>query len=375
MKLFEPEDARECARALLAWFETAMRPLPWRKSYHPYEVWISEVMLQQTQMERGVRYFQRWMERFPDVAAVAAAPEEDILHAWEGLGYYRRARFVQAAAKAMMERHGGNIPDDEKALAALPGLGPYTVAAILSIAFNRDTLCVDANVERVFARLLDLNESPRRKNAARIIREQAMLVLPRGRARLYNQALMELGALICGKAPGCPECPVSRFCESRRRGVERERPVLTEKAATIDVSGAYGVLVREGRAFLVKRPEGGLWGGLWEFPGTLRAPGEAPESAVRRVFHEGFGIRIVVAAPLGSIRHNYTNHRLEAAFFRVDCEEEDWKVLLESGKGTALPLADIRTVAMPAHHRKLAARYFEKKGRITAEQFSLIKSC
>ena len=352
-----------------------MRPLPWRKNYRPYEVWISEVMLQQTQMERGVRYFQRWMERFPDVAAVAAAPEEDILQAWEGLGYYRRARFVQAAAKVMMERHNGNVPDSEKALAALPGLGSYTVAAILSIAFNQDVLCVDANVERVCSRLLDLDEAPRRKKAARIIAEQAMRVLPRGNARLYNQALMELGALVCGKAPRCTECPVLQFCESRRRGVERERPVPEEKAATVDVRGAYGVLVRNNRVFLAKRPKHGLWGGLWEFPGAVCATGESPELAVKRVFRDNFKVHVNIVTPLGTVRHSYTNHKLEAAFFRVECTAEEWEYLLAHGEGTALLPADISNVAMPAHHRKLAARYFEKKGRGATEQHSLITGC
>lgn len=160
MKLFDNNEAPQCAAALLDWFAHAMRPLPWRTTYHPYEVWISEIMLQQTQMERGVRYFQNWMERFPDIAAVAAASEEDILHAWEGLGYYRRARFIQKAANIIMEQYGGKLPDTPEALGSLPGLGDYTVAAILSIAFNQDVLCIDANVERVFARLLNLEESP-----------------------------------------------------------------------------------------------------------------------------------------------------------------------------------------------------------------------
>lgn len=352
-----------------------MRPLPWRKNYRPYEVWISEVMLQQTQMERGVRYFQRWMERFPDVAAVAAAPEEDILHAWEGLGYYRRARFVQAAAKVMMERHNGNVPDNEKDLAALPGLGSYTVAAILSIAFNQDVLCVDANVERVFSRLLDLDEPPQRKKAARIIAEQAMQILPRGKARLYNQALMELGALVCGKAPRCRECPVLPFCESRRRGVERERPAPEEKAATVEVRGAYGVLIRDNRVFLAKRPKQGLWGGLWEFPGAECTAGESPELTIRRVFRDNFKVNVNIVVPLGTVRHNYTNHKLKAAFFRVECTAEEWECLLAHEEGTVLLPADIGSVAMPAHHRKLAARYFEKKGRVAVEQHSLIAGC
>ena len=160
MKHMSPADEKAIARALLEWFRRFMRPLPWRRTYAPYEVWISEVMLQQTQMERGVGYFLRWMERFPDVSAVAAASDEDILNAWEGLGYYRRARFLHAAAKVMCERHGGRVPSEPEALAALPGLGAYTVAAIRGIAFNQDVVVVDANVERVFTRLLNIDVPP-----------------------------------------------------------------------------------------------------------------------------------------------------------------------------------------------------------------------
>lgn len=365
MKEISSREGSILARKLLAWFDANRRPLPWRTRYAPYEVWISEVMLQQTRMERGVGYFLRWMARFPDVAAVAAASEEEILHAWEGLGYYRRARFLHAAAKAMVERHRGQIPEDPDALAALPGIGAYTVAAIRGIAFQHDVVVVDANVERVFSRLLDLDVPPRRGRAASIIRDAATCLLPPGHAREYNQALMEFGALICGKTPRCSCCPISDHCESRRRGVERQRPVPEKKAATVEVTSGHGLLILQNRVLTRKRPDEGLWAGLWEFPGGEIMGAASPEQAALKAFDElcpEFG-PVRITAALGAIRHSYTNHRLTAHFYRLISEttksDEQLAALLNSRPD--LRLTECRKVgelAMPAHHRKLADRYF-----------------
>jgi A/G-specific adenine glycosylase len=359
---FSGNEAPGLVPSLLAWFRLNKRPFPWRRSYHPYEVWISEVMLQQTRAERGVEYFLRWMRRFPDVASVAAASEDDILHAWEGLGYYRRARCLHAAARLIQERHQGNVPSGADELSALPGLGAYTVAAVRGIAFGQDVAAVDANVDRIFCRLLNLDLPPGNREAARRIREQAQLLLPPGQAREYNEALMELGALLCGKTPRCGLCPLPAHCVSRRLGLERERPVRKEKEPVFPVLAGYGVLVEQGRTLLCRRPVSGLWGGLWEFPGGEAAAGENPARAARRVFAERLGIAVRVETMLCTLQHSYTNHRLTAHFFRVS----------RDGRGEApfspapLPnsqmlLADgrqVRELGMPAHHRKLADRYF-----------------
>jgi A/G-specific adenine glycosylase len=353
------EEAPDIAASLLAWFEASKRPLPGRRSYLPYEIWISEVMLQQTRMDRGVEYFLRWMARFPDVAAVASAAEDDILHAWEGLGYYRRARCLHAAARIIQERHQGRIPSGADELSALPGLGAYTVAAIRGIAFRQDVVAVDANVERVFCRLLNLDLPPENRETARRIREQARLLLPSGKAREYNEALMELGALVCGKIPLCGRCPLSSRCASRRLGLERERPVRGKKELFLPVLAGYGVLVEQGRALLCRRPDSGLWGGLWEFPGGEAAAGETPARAVRRVFSERLGISVRVEAKLCILRHSYTNHRLTAHFFRVIRDDHGREEPLPPENG-ALLLAggrQLRNLAMPAHHRKLADKY------------------
>jgi len=359
---WNPGEEKTLSHALLEWFEEHGRPLPWRKSYHPYEVWISEVMLQQTQMERGVGYFLRWMKRFPDVAAVAAASEEDILHTWEGLGYYRRARFLHAAAKVMVAQHNGHIPQDPDALAALPGLGTYTVAAIRAVAFEHDVVVVDANVERVFSRLLDLDLPPRKKQGAAIIREAALRLLPPGQARAYNQALMELGALVCGKSPRCDICPVSACCVSHRRGVERLRPVQEKKPETILVTSGHGLLVINGRVLLRKRSGQGLWAGLWEFPGTQTEEGEDPRQAALRGFIL-LGIKAVIpegCSCAGKVRHSYTNHRLTAHFYTVEVSEYPQAAIILDGRDDLqlVNIAELGEVAMPAHHRKLASRFF-----------------
>ena len=301
---------RELAETLLGWFETNKRNLPWRLTYAPYEVWISEVMLQQTQMERAAAYFERWMERFPTLRSLAEAGEDDVLKAWEGLGYYSRAKNLLKAARIVMRNHGGELPDNKAALLALPGVGEYTAGAVLSIAHNRPVAAVDANVERVFARLFDVGAPVKSIVAAAFIRRMADALIPEGRARDFNQALMELGALVCSKKPRCPECPVFRFCQARHLGITGERPVPGRKTNYSALEIVTGVLVHNGRYFLQKRLDSGVWPGLWEFPGGRLEAGETPEQAVVREFAEETEFPVKVAEHLGLVRHAYTRYKI-----------------------------------------------------------------
>lgn len=369
--IFSQSDVEAAADALIAWFAAHKRPLPWRVRYTPYEVWISEVMLQQTQMERGVAYFQRWMKRFPSVTAVAEAPEEEILRYWEGLGYYRRARFLHQAAKAMVEKHGGQIPATLEELSALPGLGEYTVAAILGIAYEKDIVTIDANVERVFSRLLNIDTPVKKRPAATLIRQEARRFLPAGQARAYNQALMELGALVCGKSPQCALCPLAAWCVSHKLGLERERPVVEKKSAVIPVSSVHGILLCEKHVLLLQRPSEGLWGNMWEFPGAVVEKLPLQETLLQAFGR--LGITVDIIAPLGEVRHNYTKHRLTAHFFRVESEltKKDISALLGEVPHRFVLWNETEGLAMPAHHRKMAERYFLRKTRPTAEQLSL----
>ena len=354
--------------ALLRWFADHGRDLPWRGTYTPYDVWISEIMLQQTQMERGVSYFRRWMKRFPDLASLAAASEEDVLHAWEGLGYYSRARNLLAAARRIRDAHGGIFPRELADIAALPGVGPYTTAAIASIAFEQPVACVDANVERVIARVFDVDAPVKNKDAAARIAALAREWLPPAQARAHNQAMMELGALICGRKPRCEACPLADFCLSRHLGIVHERPVPGRKADTVLLDVVTGVLRHEGRVFVQKRCDRGAWGGLWEFPGGRVEPGEEPRQAVVREHHEETGFAVQVSEEYGIIRHGYTTYRVTLHCFGVALTAADGPkdadglpvppVLTAASAYRWVSPRELQALAMPAAHRKLADRLF-----------------
>lgn len=362
-------DINALQRRLLDWFAREQRPLPWRKNYAPYAVWVSEVMLQQTQMERAVAYFLRWMEAFPDIATLAAAGEEQVLKYWEGLGYYSRARNLHRAARLLVAEHHGRLPRTEAELRKLPGIGPYTAAAVASLAFNQDVPVVDANVERVFARLFDLDGPVKLPPARDRISELACALLPRGRARDFNQGLMELGALVCSKKPRCETCPLSEHCESLRLGIAEERPVPARAKDIIPIEVATGLLVHKGRILVQKRPLGGAWPGLWEFPGGRVEPGESPEAAVVRELQEETGLATRITESLGLIRHAYTTYRVRLHCFALALEAEDGgapNAALHAATANrwALP-KELEALALPAGHRKLADKllaqgYFEQ---------------
>lgn len=339
---------------LLDWFAANARPLPWRARYEPYAVWISEVMLQQTQMERGVAYFLRWMERFPDVRALAEASEEEILKQWEGLGYYNRARNLRKAALRVVEEWGGSLPRSLDALRALPGVGDYTAAAIASIAYNEDVPVVDANVERVLARVFDLDSPVKESPARERVRELAAGLLPPGRSRDFNQALMELGALVCAKKPRCERCPLAEQCESRRLEITDERPVPGKSKDIVTLNVVTGVLVRQGRVFIQKRLPQGAWPGLWEFPGGRIEPGETPEQALVRELREELDFRVAPAGLIEVIKHGYTRYRvtLHCFFCLQTADVPDPKLSAATDFRWAAP-EELDAYAFPAGHRKL----------------------
>ena len=364
---------RQFARLLVAWFRKSMRPLPWRGDYAPYAVWISEVMLQQTQMERGVQYFRRWMERFPSIAHVAEATEEEILKAWEGLGYYARARKLHAAAKCVMTEHGGVFPEDIQAIRALPGIGPYTAGAIASLAFNQPLAAVDANVTRVFARLLDIDAHIGRSGVADYIRRHVELAMPRSNAREYNQALMELGALVCGKTPRCGICPVAGFCEAKRLGTALSRPVTGKKTVYAHLEMATGIVARQGRTLIQKRLPYGVWAGLWEFPGGCLEEGETPEACVVREFWEETELSVRVEKKIAVLRHAYTTCRVTMhAYF---CSMEDsahMPILHSAAEFLWVTPAELARFTFPAGHRKLL-EFLDKEKWHSARTYGLEK--
>lgn len=323
-----PSDARFFVDRLTGWFRETNRDLPWRRTYDPYHVWISEIMLQQTQMERGVAYFLRWVARFPTVLEVAEASEDDILFHWQGLGYYARARNLHKAAKEIVEKYSGTVPADHATLLTLPGIGPYTAAAVASIAGNQDVVVVDANVNRIFARIYDIDEPVKAGGIQKRIRQLATEMLPTGKARVFNQALMDFGGMVCTpKAPRCSNCIVQRLCRSYQHDTVSMRPVLKPPRQTVCVRRVAGVIVCEGKIFLQKRDHSAVWGGLWEFPGG-EAAGEqmgGKELDLVSEVKSDTGLHIIKDDFLVEVQHQYTHHKVTLRSYLCRLKDEERK--------------------------------------------------
>ncbi len=296
---------------LLAWFQDNRRSLPWRDDPQPYAVWVSEIMLQQTRVETVLPYFERWMRRFPSIRDLAEASQQDVLNQWEGLGYYSRARNLHRAARLVMEDYGGQLPGDVRTLRKLPGIGRYTAGAIASIAFGQDEPLVDGNVRRVLSRLHNLDIPADSPEGQRRLWALAEASLPAGNAGDYNQALMELGSQVCKPVnPDCESCPLASLCLVRQMGLQAERPVLKGREKTPHYVVTAAVIRRNGTVLIAQRPEDGLLGGMWEFPGGKLEAGEDLRSCLVREIREELGARVEVGALMGTYRHAYTHFRV-----------------------------------------------------------------
>lgn len=303
-------------RRLLAWFDRHQRDLPWRRDRDPYRIWVSEVMLQQTQVATVLRFFEPFLEAFPTIAALAAADEQEVLRHWEGLGYYRRARDLHRAARALAALHGGRFPDDLDSLRDIPGMGRYTRGAILSQAFDRRVPILEANSRRVLARVLGLRDDPTRGPGERWLWQAAETLLPRRCVGDFNQALMELGALVCTPArPRCEACPLASLCTARRLGLQEVIPARGARPTSVPVREAAVVVFRRGRVFLVQRPAQGRWANLWEFPHDQLRPGESHEAAAARLLPELTHIRAIVGPELLTLRHTIMHYRVALVCF------------------------------------------------------------
>jgi A/G-specific adenine glycosylase len=314
-------DRGDVSRALLAFYDRERRDLPWRRQPSPYRTLVSELMLQQTGVSTVIPYFERFVARFPDFAALAAASEAEVLALWSGLGYYARGRNLHRVAQVVVKEHGGQLPRDEAALRALPGIGPYTAAAIAAIAFDIPALALDGNVARVLARLFDEREPIDRPAVRESLRENGRALVPRRRAGDFAQALMELGALVCvpTASPRCLICPLARVCQARAAGVAGQLPARLPKRPKRVVRLACAAVVRRGRVLLVERPPRTLLAGTWALPAA-----EVPERAdpavhaARGLTELGLAVGEASARELGSIRHVFTHRDVTAHVFRVD---------------------------------------------------------
>lgn len=296
------------ADQLLAWYRGRDRDVPWREERDPYRVWVAEVMAQQTRMATVRDYYPGFLERFPDVEALAAADQEEVLKAWEGLGYYGRARRLHRAAREVVERYSGELPREAGALRELPGIGPYTAGAVASIVFGQAVPAVDGNARRVLCRLFDL-EDPSRSDLERAARE--LLEAAPGDPGDLNQALMDLGGEVCAaRSPSCESCPVACCCLALRRGTVELRPRPRSRGEVPHRRVAVGLVWEADRLLVQRRPPEGLLGGLWEFPGGKVEEGEEPAEAVRRELREELEIEVEVGEPLERVRHAYSHFRV-----------------------------------------------------------------
>jgi A/G-specific adenine glycosylase len=332
--------------ALVCWYESRKRDLPWRKTRDPYAIWVSEVMLQQTQVKTVLGYYERWMQRFPSLTALASADEADVLHVWQGLGYYSRARRLLAGARAVTNLHAGKLPRDVPALLALPGIGPYSAGAIASIAFGLPEPIVDGNVVRVLCRLFALEGDPARAPLKKELWRLARELVPSDRPSAFNQSLMELGATLCTPtSPRCPECPVAKQCRALALGVERELPRLAKRKAPTAVATA-AAYVRRGDAVLLRQmPNDALrWAGLWVLPFAELSRTEKAAAAAARALAE-IGVKATANATLREVRHTITRFRLTLSV--VAC------TLAPRTGATLFTREQIEKLALPSVHARI----------------------
>jgi A/G-specific adenine glycosylase len=302
--------ARAFRGPLLRWFRGGARDLPWRRTRDPYRILVAEFLLQQTRVDQALPFYHRFLARFPDLPSLARAPEGSVLKAWEGAGYYARARHLRELARTVVKEHGGVLPDRVDRLRELPGVGEYTARAVAAIAFHRRVVAVDANVRRVLTRVL---------YPAPLEDARAEALLGRADPRAFNEGLMELGQRVCtARDPRCPRCPVRVACGAYRELSDPGRvPRRTPRPARPRVRAAVGLLFRDGRFLVQRRAPRGLLGGLWEFPGGKVERGEAPARAVRREFLEETGLRVKVLRALGVLEHDYSHFHVSLHVFAL----------------------------------------------------------
>ena len=355
-------DARHRAafgEALPAWFDRARRVVSWREAgadgqRDPYRVWLAETMLQQTRVDTATPYFERFVAAYPTVGALAAAPLDDVLVLWEGLGYYSRARNLHAAARLVASEHGGQIPRTAEAFGALPGVGPYTTAAVLSLAFGVPLAVLDGNVIRVVARVFAVPDDARAPATRAALQRLATRLLDTNRPGRWNEAVMELGATICTpKRPACPVCPINGVCAAFAAGTPEAFPVVSARKKVPEATVAVAIITDDaGRVLLQRRPESVMLGGLWEFPGGKVEPGETPEAACAREVREELGVEVTVGREAAVVTHTYSHLRVRIHAFRCRIASGEPRTVTGEPMRWLAPDA-LESVAVPRASRKI----------------------
>ncbi|WP_407272351.1 A/G-specific adenine glycosylase [Radiobacillus sp. PE A8.2] len=334
---------------LVRWFDEEKRDLPWRQNKDPYRVWISEIMLQQTKVDTVIPYFERFIEKFPTLDRLAAADEQEVLKAWEGLGYYSRARNLQHAVREVVSTYNSKVPNNPEQLGTLKGVGPYTKGAILSIAYGLPEPAVDGNVMRVLARILHIEEDISKQSVRRLVEECVKQIISEGKASEFNQGLMELGALICTpKAPSCMHCPVQAHCRAYEAGTEKTLPIKAKakKQKSLDY---FSLVIKDNQDnyLIEKRPSEGLLANMWQFPMVSKS--DANATKLTEWFLENYGIKLVLKDTLTEIKHVFSH-----VIWHIDVlEAEVLDGELKKELATFVPQATFAEYPFPVPHLKI----------------------
>ncbi|MCS7014391.1 MAG: A/G-specific adenine glycosylase [Chloroherpetonaceae bacterium] len=301
----------DISKSLIDWFQRSKRDLPWRRTKNPYHIWVSEVMLQQTQVATVIPYYHRFLERFPTIQALAEADSNELMKVWEGLGYYARARHLQAAARQILSEYGGQLPTTRAALRRLKGFGDYTSASVASLAFGEDCLALDGNALRVFSRLFGIREDIRQRATRLKIESLAQPLLPKGQAGIFNEAVMELGATVCTpKLPHCGHCPLQTACYAFQHRLTDTIPYKSSRSKAPHYHIAVGVVHRDGKVLIARRKAEGFLGNLWEFPGGKLQSGETLASCCQREIREETSLEVSVGEKFAEVKHAYTHFKI-----------------------------------------------------------------
>jgi A/G-specific adenine glycosylase len=302
---------KQIVRRLSAWYDRHARKLPWRETSDPYRIWISEIMLQQTQVDTVIPYYHRFLENFPDVETLAKAPLEDVLKAWENLGYYSRARHLHDAAKIVISDFGGRIPDTFESIRKLPGIGPYSAGAVLSIAYGLSYPAVDGNIRRILCRLFAIQKFVDDAREQKELFALAASLVPAKNPGNFNQALMDLGAGICKpKNPACPDCPIAPICLAQKNALQEKLPLVRKPRLIPHKQSVCAVIENDkGQMLMVQRPPKGLLASLWKLPGGFVTDTEQIQTALKHRVREELEISIHPEKKLASVQHTYTHFR------------------------------------------------------------------
>ncbi|WP_235576126.1 A/G-specific adenine glycosylase [Rossellomorea vietnamensis] len=352
LKHLQTINREEFQKDLISWFSREQRDLPWRNDQDPYKVWVSEIMLQQTRVDTVIPYFNRFIEKFPTIDALASADEEDVLKAWEGLGYYSRVRNLQTAVREVREKYEGIVPDTPKEISSLKGVGPYTAGAILSIAYSKPEPAVDGNVMRVFSRILSIWLDIAKPSSRKVFDEAVRELISKENPSYFNQALMELGALICTPtSPSCLLCPVREHCQAFEEGVQTELPIKSKKKSARKLNMAAAVLFTEDdRVLIHKRPGKGLLANLWEFPNFEVGNASSGRKQLLQLMEEEYDVDCSLkTGVVTKIQHIFSHivWDIEVYVGSVDSNT------LEGSELIAVTPAEIEKYAFPVSHQKI----------------------